>query len=391
MIYTAVGETKQSHSSGLPSPSKTELQENGTMKAHFRFGLLLFLLVTSLALASPRPQAVAAAATGHESVVAALASSQSTAVVTTGALNVRSGPGLTFSRVTVIQQGHVVTLLGRNANASWAQVRTAAGVTGWVNASFIQPAVALTTLPVTDTTPVAPTAMVITGALNVRSGPGVGYAILHVVRHGDTVTLLGRNGAGSWAQARLATGQVGWLNAALIQPSVPITTLAVIEVAPGTALPLATVVTGALNVRSGPGVNFGVITALQSGQQAPLLGRDGTGAWVQIRLATWQAGWVHANYIQAPVAISSLPVVTTTGAAPAATATIATWALNVRTGPGVNFGIVTAVRQGQQVTLLGRNAAATWVQVRLATGQTGWVNAHFIQPSVGIGTLPVTG
>jgi uncharacterized protein YgiM (DUF1202 family) len=362
------------------------------MKAYYRSGLLLFLLTASLAVAFARPQAAAAvSASRHESLVATLASSQPTAVVTTGALNVRSGPGITFSRVTVIQQGHVVTLLGRNANASWAQVRTAAGVTGWVNASLIQPAVALTTLPVTDTTPVAPTAMVITGALNVRSGPGVGYAILHVVRHGDTVTLLGRNGAGSWAQARLATGQVGWLNAALIQPSVPITTLAVIEVAPGTALPLATVVTGALNVRSGPGVNFGVITALQSGQQAPLLGRDGTGAWVQIRLATWQAGWVHANYIQAPVAISSLPVVTTTGAAPAATATIATWALNVRTGPGVNFGIVTAVRQGQQVTLLGRNAAATWVQVRLATGQTGWVNAHFIQPSVGIGTLPVTG
>jgi uncharacterized protein YgiM (DUF1202 family) len=390
MIYTAVGETKQSHSSGLPSPSKTELQENGTMKAYFRFGLLLFLLAAGLAVASARPQAVAVAATGHDSVVAALASSQPTAVVTTGALNVRSGPGLTFSRVTVIQQGHVVTLLGRNANASWAQVRTAAGVTGWVNASLIQPAVALTTLPVTDTAPAPATAMVITGALNVRSGPGVGYAVLHVVRHGDTVSLLGRNVAGSWVQVRLVTGQTGWLNASLIQPSVPITTLPVIEVAPGTALPLATVVTGALNVRSGPGVNFGVITALQSGQQAPLLGRDGTGAWVQIRLATGQAGWVHANYIQSPVPISGLPVVTP-GATPSATATIQTWALNVRTGPGVNFGIVTAVRQGQQVTLLGRNATATWVQVRLATGQTGWVNAHFIQPSVGIGTLPVTG
>lgn len=73
-----------------------------------------------------------------------------TAVVETGQLNVRSGPGITYSVVTTVNQGAVVTLLGRNADSSWAYIQTVAAVRGWVNASpaYITPSVAIGTLDV---------------------------------------------------------------------------------------------------------------------------------------------------------------------------------------------------------------------------------------------------
>jgi uncharacterized protein YgiM (DUF1202 family) len=365
------------------------------MKRLYQLVLLPFLLAALMTAGSATWSVAAAAPAVTGTPALSLAYTSATAVVATGALNVRSGPGINFSRVAVIYQGHVVTLLGRNSGASWAQIRTGAGQTGWVNVSFIQAGVAISTLPVTDTQTPAPaaaaTAIVATGALNVRSGPGIGYSIVTVVRQGESVGLLGRNAPASWAQVRPASGHTGWVNVSLIQPTVAIGTLPLVEAPAATAAPLATVATGALNVRTGPGAGYSVITTLQNGRQAPLLGRNTDNTWVQIRLATGQVGWVHTAFIQTPVPISSLPLGSTTATAPAATATIATWALNVRTGPGVSYGILTAVQQGQQVTLLGRNAAATWVQVRLASGHTGWLNAFFIQPSVGIGTLPVTG
>ena len=144
-----------------------------------------------------------------------------TATIATGALNVRSGPGLDYAVITTVNQGNVVTLLGRNANSSWAYIQTSASAKGWVNASstYITPSVAISSLDVVTTAtptavpstptptpkpPTGATALVATGALNVRSGPGVTYSVITVASQGNTVSLLGRNANSSWAKIRLS-------------------------------------------------------------------------------------------------------------------------------------------------------------------------------------------
>jgi uncharacterized protein YgiM (DUF1202 family) len=234
-----------------------------------------------------------------------------TAVVNTGVLNVRSGPGVSYGVVTVTYQGYVVNLLGRNANATWAKVELPSGMKGWVNASLIYASVPLGNLPNLDGTtapapPVSGTAVVATGALNVRSGPGVNYTVLTAVTYGQTVTLLGRNQAATWAQIRLANGTVGWVNASLLQMSVSVNSLPVTE--SGLAAATAVVNTYALNVRSGPGVGYGVVAVASQGQHVTLLGRNSAGSWAQIRLANGRVGWVNASFLQPSVAINSLPI-----------------------------------------------------------------------------------
>lgn len=104
---------------------------------------------------------------------------------------------------------------------------------------------------------------------------------------------------------------------------------------------------------------------------------------------------MNATLLQTNVPITNLPVVGATTPPPVATnAVVTTGALNVRSGPGLAFPVVTTVYNGNGLLLIGRSATAVtppWVQVRLENGLVGWVNANFIFTNVPLANLPVTG
>jgi uncharacterized protein YraI len=64
--------------------------------------------------------------------------------------------------------------------------------------------------------------------------------------------------------------------------------------------------------------------------------------------------------------------------------------LNVRTGPGPEYGQINRITNGTNVTAIGRNVDSTWVQIE--GGAQGWVNAGFVEffGSGNIPNLPVT-
>ncbi|NJO85213.1 MAG: SH3 domain-containing protein, partial [Blastochloris sp.] len=64
--------------------------------------------------------------------------------------------------------------------------------------------------------------------------------------------------------------------------------------------------------------------------------------------------------------------------------------LNVRSGPGVGFSVVARVNGGANVLVLGSNADGSWVQVQLAGGISGWVNARYVSVTGGAPSVPVT-
>ncbi len=363
--------------------------KNSVSRSFLLLFLALFLLSATMPLAAAAPAASATQQSG------------STATIGTGALNVRSGPGMGYGVVTVCTYGQVVTMIGRNSNNSWVKIRLSTGHEGWVSAPYIVPSVAIASLPLADGTTSPPpsstaTGTVATGALNVRSGPGIGYGTLTAVYRGTTFTLLGRNGDGSWVKIRLSSGTEGWVNGSLITPSVAISTLAVLDGSTPSTTASGTVATGALNVRYGPGVSYGVITAIQQGNYVTLLGRNSNSSWVKIRLVGGTEGWVNASLLTTSVAVSSLPVLDSggTGTVPpptsGATATVTT-AANVRSGPGTGYYVLAGVYPGKVLTLLGRNHTSEWVQVRLADGTTGWIYAWLVTLSVPLNGLPVTG
>lgn len=62
--------------------------------------------------------------------------------------------------------------------------------------------------------------------------------------------------------------------------------------------------------------------------------------------------------------------------------------LRLRTGPGIDFSIVTVMPAGQQITMLGRNQAATWVYLRYGNTE-GWSRASFLRTSYQLSQLPI--
>jgi len=69
-------------------------------------------------------------------------------------------------------------------------------------------------------------------------------------------------------------------------------------------------------------------------------------------------------------------------------ATVDAAALNVRQGPGTAYEILAVVNAGDSLTVTGRDATASWYQVRLADGRQGWVSGALVTLVGGAAGLP---
>ena len=133
----------------------------------------------------------------------------STAVVTDGPLNLRSGPGTGYDKVSLLLKGDKVTVL--EILDGWYRV-SAKGTEGYVSAKFIAPDTSgnsgTQTQTQTQTQVKTQNALVLSGPLNVRSGPGTSYTRIGSLKVGTTVTVIGKSG--QWYQIKYAnlTGYV---------------------------------------------------------------------------------------------------------------------------------------------------------------------------------------
>lgn len=152
----------------------------------------------------------------------------------------------------------------------------------------------------------AATTATIREELNLRRGPGTGYAIITTMPAGARITLAGEASEG-WYPVQY-NDLKGWAYAAYI---------AVGEAAPSESggHGTATVVTALLNLRSGPGLRYDVVTELPYGTTVDILGEpkaaDGR-AWLEVMASRAGRGWVAREYLDAgettgPQAAVSVP------------------------------------------------------------------------------------
>jgi uncharacterized protein YgiM (DUF1202 family) len=188
---------------------------------------------------------------------------------------------------------------------------------------------------------------------------------------------------------RLSLNRVLWLGlvVALIFSAAP--GLAV-QAAPADQTTGTAVVTNAsyLNVRSGPGVAFGVVTRLGNGAFVTLIGRNADGSWTQIQVAGGAQGWVNSRYLAPSIPITNLPV---TQPITTSSAVVTAYYLNLRSGPGAGYSILRTLRGGDAVSMIARLGDNSWVQVSLSDGLQGWLSTRYIQANAPVSSLPVAG
>jgi len=163
--------------------------------------------------------------------------------------------------------------------------------------------------------------------------------------------------------------------------------------------PSAVVTAYRLNVRSAPNATASVITRINRNETYPAVGRNTDSSWILLQISATTQGWASARFLSLFNA-TSLPIVTTTVAAPTAvpatsagiTILASPYTVNIRSGPGTTFSRIARMPAGQTARLIGRNSLNQWWQIDF-NGIVGWVTSAYttVQPGdANINGVPVT-
>lgn len=152
-----------------------------------------------------------------------------------------------------------------------------------------------------------------------------------------------------------------------------------------------------LNVRTGPGVNYNVISQVRRNDVLVLSQRNADTSWVRASTATGVNGWVSARYITVTAGnINSLPIFgvpTQPGQPPGPTGVrgLLTSGLRLRSGPGTIYPQIGLLAQGSVVDIVGRSRDSQWLQVRYGSA-AGWIYAPYVLIVSGsLVNVPITG
>jgi len=140
-------------------------------------------------------------------------------------VNIRTGPSTAYPTIRTVVPGTQMSVLGQDATGAWLFVQFGDGVQGWIArflTNFTDSAPVVATPPLAQP-PLAPPATLpvqIEQAtplqngiwnVNIRSGPGTGYAVLRTVTSGTQMTILGQDTTGTWLFVQFGDGGQGWI------------------------------------------------------------------------------------------------------------------------------------------------------------------------------------
>lgn len=287
----------------------------------------------------------------------------------TDAVNVRSGPGSSYSVLGYLSRGEQVTITG-TVSSGWTQIRLSGSMLGYVNSSYLTSSYSSgSSCPVVI--PGGTVFRVTTSALNIRSGPGTNYSVLGVLKRGDQVTRIGQNG--KWFKISTYNGADAWVSSKYLAGADggPV----YVEDSGATTM-YATI---GVNVRSGPGTKYSIVGGLNRGDRVTKIGKSGS--WAKI---SWGSGsaYVYAKYLQSTfISGGSGWTQSCTGSY----IRYATGLLNVRSGPSTSYSLLGTIGQGQSVTCVG--TVDNWTKILWGNGYA-YVYTSYLSGSYYGGAYP---
>ena len=271
-------------------------------------------------------------------------------------LNVRSGPGTTYSVVAQLKRNDRVEILEQSTvdGVVWGRISS-----GWVSMAYIildkqesgdQPS---TPAPSTGWTGV----VVNCNELRIRSDAGITNSIVGYLKSGTTVEISEKKTVGNMEWGKISNGWIS-LDYVKLTSGDGVNTE---ETATGTVK-----VNDYLRVRSGPGTSYSVTGYLKPNEKVTVSEKktvDGV-TWGRV-----SNGWVSLAYVD-------FDRVSTSGSTQPSTVTKTVTAdcLSVRSGPGTGNAIVSYLRYGARVTILETQTVdgKTWGKI-----SSGWIAMQY--------------
>lgn len=332
-----------------------------------------------------------------------------TITVTSNGVNLRKGPGTNYATVGTANKGDqfVISQIAEGSGHTWGNFST-----GWISLTYTnyeqvkdQPSQEEPTDPVEPTEPeTEPTEPQPTepqptepeptepeptepqepagitgkvkanGGLNIRSGPGTGYASVGHLNNGDTVTILEQKVVGSMTWGKIARGWIS-MNYVVLdgsdqeepEPEDPGDSQE-----PGGDSGAVTgyiKAVGGLNIRSGPGTNYDIVGAYSNGDKVTVTQQQTAGS------VTWgktDRGWISMNYFTTDAPGDSGGNTQPQGS----TGTVKVdGTLCIRSGPGTSYAVQGYYKNGDKVTVTQQQTVGsmTWGKT-----EKGWVSMDYV-------------
>lgn len=152
--------------------------------------------------------------------------------------------------------------------------------------------------------------------------------------------------------------------------SVPVMALALSATASFANSNEGTVTADALNVRSGPSTSYSITTKLYKGDKVEIL--ETSNGWHKIKASNGKIGWVSGDYIKVSSGSTSQT---------SYKATVTATSLNVRSGAGTSYSVITKLSKGTVVDVL-ESASNGWKKIKTSNGTIGWVSGSYLANGV---------
>lgn len=218
---------------------------------------LTLVLILTLALGALTPAATAA-------------STQAFVDLPSGytALNVRSGPGTNYSVSGWVVDGDAICIL--NSGSQWTRIQVVrSGRVGYIKNIYID----TQSSPQPPTSGTATAGCVSGGGVNLRKGPGTGYAKVATLSRGTPLKLW--SSSGNWYYASTLGGTKGWISKTYV------------------SLGYTAYTTARVNLRESP--NGALIRTLSTGAKVTV--QSITGSWSRVKAGS-SLGYVYNQYIR---------------------------------------------------------------------------------------------
>ncbi|REB07206.1 N-acetylmuramoyl-L-alanine amidase [Sporosarcina sp. BI001-red] len=286
-------------------------------------------------------------------------SSGQTVVVDSPTLNVRSGPGLTYSLIGKLKDGQKVQVLDRSDD--WLQV-SVDGETGWI-ASWL-------TKSNERGSNEGKTIVSRVDSLNIRSSPSVNSAAIGKLRSGDLAKLVEYQG--EWASI-IVDGMEGWVHTTYITEVDADQKQTVSESEKPQVMDANTftVIVNKLNVRKKPDQTSKRIGTVSKNDTYPIQKIDGN--WVKISLSGKKSGWVYSFHGE----LSSKTSKTSSNSAK--TVSIVTNGTNIRVEPTTSSDVALRADAGDVFQVVKKDEE--WYEIKLPSGGTAYVAEWVVNSS----------
>lgn len=297
-----------------------------------------------------------------------------TGQVTADLLNVRSGAGTGYSSIGLLSRGKTFIVTGSAKDkygVKWYRLKYNSR-TGYVSSKYVN----IKQFTVTSVSNLKGTVKA-SDCLNVRKGPGTGYSRLGSMNKGKTFTITGKTKAsnGSIWYRLTYNGMNGYVLSTYVKTSSSVPEVTAVSNLKGTVKSSV-----GLNVRSGPGTSYGRLGILADGKVFTVTGKtkasDGT-IWYQLTYSG-KKGYVSSKYVKtsAPSSSGYNSVTVKVGTV------TANDGLNVRSGAGTGYSVLTVLDKGVSVSITGSKKASNgkvWYSYKYSDSRTGYLCSDYVK------------